>query len=279
MIHIRTMTARDVPLGMCLKEQAGWNQTEADWRRVLALQPEGCFVAELDGRLVGTTATSVFDSIGWISMVLVDKSVRGRGVGTQLMRHALTYLDGCGVPTARLDATLPGRPIYERLGFVAEYDLARWTGIADGGQASAAVCPATAEHIEAVSELDCCATGTNRRRLLQCLCQERPEAMLIATDRGRVAGYAWLRLGSQFTHIGPAVAQDVIAGRALVDALIHRSAGQSVLLDIPVDNRPAMLWAESRGLGVQRRLTRMYRGEPVHDRPAQLWAGFGPEKG
>jgi hypothetical protein len=195
------------------------------------------------------------------------------------MRHALAYLDGCGVPTARLDATQLGQPIYERLGFVAEYDLARWTGIAAGGQASVAVAPAAAEHIEAISELDRYVTGTDRRRLLQQLHQERPEAMHVATGCGRVAGYAWFRPGSQFTHIGPAVAQDVNSGRALVDFLIHCSAGQPILLDIPVDNRPAMLWAESRGLGVQRRLTRMYRGEAVHDRPAQLWAGFGPEKG
>jgi hypothetical protein len=33
MLHLRLMTPRDVPLGMRLKEQAGWNQTEVDGRR------------------------------------------------------------------------------------------------------------------------------------------------------------------------------------------------------------------------------------------------------
>jgi GNAT superfamily N-acetyltransferase len=87
------MTVADVPLGMRLKEQAGWNQTEADWRRFLDLEPEGCFVAELDGQPVGTTTTCVFGSVAWVGMVLVDPAVRGRGVGRSLMKHALDWLD------------------------------------------------------------------------------------------------------------------------------------------------------------------------------------------
>ena len=64
MIHIRTMTAEDVPLGMRLRGQARFNQTEADWRRFLDLEPDGCFVAEnsrhrvchydRDGELIST---------------------------------------------------------------------------------------------------------------------------------------------------------------------------------------------------------------------------------
>ena len=39
--HIRLMTEQDIPLGMRLKTQAGWNQALEDWRRFLAMQPEG----------------------------------------------------------------------------------------------------------------------------------------------------------------------------------------------------------------------------------------------
>ena len=124
-MRIRPMTGADLPLGMRLKAQAGWNQTEADWRRFLHLQPDGCFVAELDGTAVGTTAAFVFGPVAWVAMVLVDEAVRGRGVGTALMRHALAFLDGRGVRSVRLDATPLGRPIYEKLGFVAEYKIGR----------------------------------------------------------------------------------------------------------------------------------------------------------
>ena len=33
------MTKADIPAGMALKARAGWNQSEADWRRLLALEP------------------------------------------------------------------------------------------------------------------------------------------------------------------------------------------------------------------------------------------------
>ena len=53
-----------------------------DWRRFLALQPDGCFVAECDGRPAGTTVACIFGQVGWIAMVLVDASFRGRGIAT-----------------------------------------------------------------------------------------------------------------------------------------------------------------------------------------------------
>src|SRR5437764_6600293 len=99
MLHIRVMSAADIPFGMRLKQQAGWNQLEADWRRYLDLQPDGCFVAELDGQPVGTAATSLFGSVAWIALVLVDNAVRGRGIGTALMERALAFLDQRGVRT------------------------------------------------------------------------------------------------------------------------------------------------------------------------------------
>ena len=48
-IQIRKMTTDDLTLGLRLSRQAGWNQTEADWSRLMYFEPEGCFVAELDG--------------------------------------------------------------------------------------------------------------------------------------------------------------------------------------------------------------------------------------
>src|SRR5205823_2447734 len=94
MVRIRPMTDADLALGMRLKDQAGWNQTEADWRRFLALEPDGCFVAELDATPVATTVTCTFGPVAWLAMVLVEAAVRGRGIGTALAAHALAFLDG-----------------------------------------------------------------------------------------------------------------------------------------------------------------------------------------
>src|SRR5262249_31790482 len=96
-IQVRLMTIADLPLGMRLKTQANWNQVEAGWRRFLALEPDGCFVAELDGVPVGTTTTCIFGDVAWIAAVLVDESLRGKGIGRALMEHALAFLDARGI--------------------------------------------------------------------------------------------------------------------------------------------------------------------------------------
>jgi GNAT superfamily N-acetyltransferase len=158
MLPIRSMNADDVPWGMKLKDQAGWNQTPADWQRLLALQPQGCFAAEYDGQVVGTTCVTCFGAVAWISMVLVDASYRGRGIGTRLMEHALAYLEGKKIKTARLDATPLGRPVYARLGFAAQYDIARREGTAEPipvRRQSPRIVPAAWQQLDAIAGLDC----------------------------------------------------------------------------------------------------------------------------
>jgi GNAT superfamily N-acetyltransferase len=278
-IRLRKMTAADVPLGMKLKQQAGWNQTESDWRRFLELEPEGCFVAEWEGLPVATTTTCVFDSIGWIAMVLVDQSFRHRGIATRLLQHALEYLDRRGVATARLDATPLGRPVYERLGFVAEHELLRLEGVATAREPEAGVAISRAVRVGSLAELDREATGADRRRLLERLLAEQPDGTRVALQGAAVLGYAMLRPGSRATQIGPGVAVTAQAGRALGDWAMSQLAGRPVFADVPLQNQPAVDWARQCGLSEQRPFTRMYRGRPVAEQPRLLWASSGPEKG
>ncbi len=130
-LRLRAMTSADIPLGIRLKTQAGWNQTEADWRRFLTLAPGGSFVAELDSVAVGTAVATALESVGWIAMILVDEQYRGQGIGTRLVERAIAHLrEQPGVRSIRLDATPLGKPLYEKLGFRSQYELARWEGIA-----------------------------------------------------------------------------------------------------------------------------------------------------
>ena len=273
------MTADDLPLGMRLKDEAGWNQTEADWHRFLELGPEGCFVAELDGRPVGTVATCALDAIGWIAMLLVDGSVRRRGIGRRLLEHAVDWLHRQGVRTVRLDATPLGRPIYQRLGFQPDYELTRWEGTAAAGPSPPGVRPATPDEIDAVIALDTGVTATHRARLIRILARQQPDALRVLAGEGRLLGYLAFRPGSRAVQVGPGVAVDERAGLALGDAVLAACAGRRVFLDVPKPNLAATRWAQAKGLVVQRELTRMSLGQRIHDRPASLWASSGPENG
>jgi GNAT superfamily N-acetyltransferase len=272
------MTILDVPLGMRLKHQAGWNQTEADWRRFLDLEPEGCFVAELDGTPVATTVVCTFGPVAWVAMVLVDAAARGRGIGTALMRHALAYLDERGVRSVRLDATPLGRPLYEKLGFVAQFELARHEGVLPSAAKATGVEPAHPEDLEELLALDRAATATDRRPLLLRLFAEQPDVVRVVRRDGRCVGFVTARLGTRALQIGPCIAS-VEAGPLLFADAWHRYAGEYVFIDIPTGNMRAAAMAAAQGLTVQRHLLRMCRGEGIVERVEELWASSGPEKG
>jgi GNAT superfamily N-acetyltransferase len=283
-IHIRMMTAADLPLGMRLKEQAGWNQIEADWRRCLALQPDGCFVAERDGIAVGTTTTCIFGSIAWIAMVLVDAAERGRGIGCALLERALAFLDTQGVRSVRLDATPLGRPLYEKLGFAEEYVLTRFDGMPSIAESAAdssnkiAIRAAHPDDLEEILHLDQGITGTDRQALLRHLFAETAGDWRTARRGDQLVGFAAGRPGSRAYQIGPCLA-GIDAGPLLLADTLRRQIGQRVFVDVPADNCASVAVMESAGLSSQRPLVRMCRGPTPHECREQLWASFGPEKG
>jgi GNAT superfamily N-acetyltransferase len=277
-LRLRPLTVADIPLGLRLKGQAGWNQTEADWRRFLALEPDGGRLAELDGVPVGTVTTCTFGPVAWVAMVLVDEAFRGRGVGRALVAEALAFLDGRGVRSVRLDATPLGRPLYERLGFVAEYSLTRYEGVLPpAGPAVAGVEPAQVEDLDELARWDREVTGTDRRKLLSRLFAEHADAWRVIRAE-EAWGFAAARPGADAVHIGPCVATAEAGPLLLADAA-SRYAGQRVIVDIPTANRPAASLAAGLGLAPSRPLLRMGRGEPVAERVAELWASSGPEMG
>jgi GNAT superfamily N-acetyltransferase len=120
------MTEGDLGAVDELRRLAGWNQTPDDWRRLLELEPEGCFLAEVDGELAGTVTTTAYgQDLAWIGMMLVHPKHRRQGIATRLMSQAIEYLRGRAVRCLRLDATPAGYPLYEKLGFIPEWTLTR----------------------------------------------------------------------------------------------------------------------------------------------------------
>src|ERR1051326_2483087 len=128
-IFVRSMTPSDWPFADSLRALAGWNQTMADWKRLLMLSPRGCFVAEWNGYPAGTVTTiSYGGEVAWIGMLLVHPDFRRRGVGQTLLSRCLDTLVGRGINCIKLDATPEGQPLYQQCGFQAEWCLTRWTG-------------------------------------------------------------------------------------------------------------------------------------------------------
>lgn len=283
-IVVRRLAPADVSFGLALSTAANWNQLEADWRRVVALEPHGCFIASLDDRDVGTVSAVVFDSVAWIGLMLVDPSVRRRGVGRALMEHALAWLEQRYVATVRLDATPLGQPLYEQLGFTVDYLLDRFAG-APRSAPQFAPCPSRLRlNSEATAELeqfDRAISGASRGGFLAALASEWPEESRFARDERneRLIGVRMARRGRAATLIGPCLALEPAAGEYLLSEALARFAGEPVFVDIPREHCAARRLADSAGLAVQRPLARMTRGPRVVERVEAIWASSGPEKG
>lgn len=284
-LEIRPLTEADVPAAMSLKESAGWNQTEADWLRLLRLEPRGCFAATVGERLVGTVTTTAYGGeLAWVGMVLVDPSHRRRGIASRLMGAALSYLDGEGVLTVKLDATPDGRHVYERLGFESELTIERWhrrgtdarpERTTEGAGASIV----EAARLEEILELDRAAFGADRARLVELLFAESSAALVRKTEDG-VRGYALARAGSSADYVGPVVASDPETAARLLEEVLARLASRPVYVDVNTQFESGARSLAVRGFQKQRDLVRMRRG-------AETWAGTsrkvfaiaGPEVG
>ena len=210
-------------------------------------------------------------------MVLVDEAVRGRGVGTALMRHALAFLDGRGVRSVRLDATPLGRPIYEKLGFVAEYELARYAGLLP--TASGALGVESISELLPIFRLDAEVTRTDRNSLLSRMYGENNGAFRVVRRDGEMIAYLASRPGANAMQIGPCAAKEKAAGRLLLTDACARLGGQRVFIDVPLPNRAAVAAVEEMGLTVQRCLLRMGRGEPVRENLPMALGQFGTGEG
>jgi GNAT superfamily N-acetyltransferase len=281
MIAIRSLTSDDLEFAFHLKEQAGWNQTRADWRRFLRLQADGCFLAEWDGQPAGTVVACVFGSVAWIAMMLVEASLRGRGLGRALMERALAYAAEQGAASVRLDATPLGQPLYERLGFRPDFTLTRYAG-ALGAEPAAKTPQAEREDYpvaitaEEAAPLDLEVVGADRRKLLTALWEEQPGWGVLGD--GRVRGYYTVRPGSNAVQIGPCIA-DAASGPLLLQDAFRRFEGRTVFIDVPEMNELGGRVAQGAGLSPQRRLLRMTRGASALERVERLWASSGPELG
>jgi len=266
---IRLLTIADLDGAFELSAGAGWNQRLADWRMLLQLAPAGSFAAVADDRIIGTAIGIDYGTFGWIAMMLVDPSFRGRGLGAALLEAAI----GAVPPELpiRLDATPLGRALYRRYGFEDEAQLTRY--VAEPSRPAIDVTTdlaphhvreLTHAHLPAVIARDDLVFGAHRRIVLEWALDGACQYAHVI-DAGRRPQYCFGRAGRLFDQIGPVVADDDDGARALVTASLRAAEGRAVVVDA-FDNHSGFCdWLQSGGFSASRPLFRM-RHVALHGR-------------
>jgi GNAT superfamily N-acetyltransferase len=263
--EVRDLGPADLAGALELSRLAGWNQTEADWRRLLALSPDACCCIEVDGRVVATTTLVRYDRhCGWIGMVLTHPDWRGRGFARRLVGHSLAIAQKLGIATIKLDATTQGQRLYESFGFRAEQGVERWErqGISD-----------FSESLQSYSlAMDQSAYGYSRADLL--------ESLGVGAKRNdRANAYVLTRPGATRSYIGPCIAQDPDTARQLLTPVVDAVPGSGWFWDIFTDNRNAAALASTMGFKPVRSLVRMSVGPRIREQEQNVYALAGFEFG
>ena len=240
----RRLTLSDVPACESIALEHSWEVGEDRWRLMLGQGDGwGCFAP--DGGLVGTTFLFSYEArVALVAMVLVRKSAGRQGIGRRLVERAMS-----GSPAViYLYATPQGRGLYERMGFVAGEDLARFTGNPKAAPVdrAAQLRPLEPEDLPAAIALDAQAFGASRSAVIAALrgCAVRA---LGAWNDGHLVGSGIATRVGQHVMLGPVSAVEERVGVQLVDALAQGHP-LAVRLDAPARRLALRDWALRAGL-------------------------------
>jgi len=268
--QIRRLGVADIASALMLSTQAGWNQTEDDWRMLIDLAPDGCLGVEVDGELAATTTLVCYGQrLAWLGMVLTKIEFRGCGLARRLLSEVFKLADRMKIETVKLDATDQGRPLYEKSGFRFEQPVERWSRAGIGN--TVALSGETNSLPKQGYETDCEAFGADRSQLLEKLAQRNAPA---------VSSKSWLlaRSGCKTAYLGPCVSDDAGDARTLIAHCVQ-SIKASISWDLLSRNENAVAIAKDIGFTPQRHLTRMVRGKDLRGREKSIYALAGFELG
>jgi ribosomal protein S18 acetylase RimI-like enzyme len=240
--RVELATAADLEGLAALRLAQGWRGNRELLSALLEWESARIFVvrdevgAEETGGLIASTAAIACGAVSVIGNVIVREDRQRRGLGRRVMTAALAWLQERGVRSVFLDATVEGRPLYIKLGFVA-YGLS-WFGDVVVVELRRTVLRARGEGVRVaqwpaaelgrLAALDAAAFGGDRLGLIARLLRQAHTALYVAEDQtGEPTGYALARPleePSIGVHIGPWVARDVRAAAAALEAALDGSA-------------------------------------------------------
>ncbi len=271
---IRPVRLEDMPAVVELTRAAGLAAAAQNIERYTAWGLGRYYAAELDGRLLGTAGAVLHDGASFVGAMAVAPEHRSKGLGRALLERVLDEVSAS--PTALLEATPLGFPLYRKLGFIAEHETLVLERPAPGAPIEPAVSARdesaldesaldeSALDVSALVAFDAPRFGVPRSGLLRGYARELARRAVVLP--GGAFGFAL------DGRVGPIVADDPSDAARILDALLRLPHAGPVTLQLPAVNEPAARLALSRGFVETRRMHRMRRGPAIPARPSSIFA-------
>ena len=261
-ITIRTMTRQEVDIAIDWAAAEGWNPGIHDADSFYAADPNGFFMAQLNGEPVGCiSAVAYDDTFGFLGFYIVRKDLRNQGIGMELWQTAIRYM---GNRTVGGDGVVAMLDKYSQCGFNVAHFNARYEGVGVASEPVSGSCLADLRDLP-FAELvryDRRFFPAPRRQFLKSWINQAGSHSMAAMDGSRLAGYGVIRPCRRGFKLAPIFADTADIAETLFSTLSSFAAGEPVFLDIPVCNRAAMELVERHGMTKVFETARIYRGAP-----------------
>jgi len=267
-VVIRRFCRDDIDFALTLTVREGWDSTAPLFHVCLTHDPDGCFIAEIDGRPAGMITTTRYAASAWVGNLIVDGDHRRKGVGAELMSHAMSWLKRHGVRTMRLEGDPMGIGIYRRLGFVDQFESLRFRKDPPHTVAAGEVRRLDKSELSEVKELDLRCFGDDRGRLLDMLYGVSQGAYCLHAG-GRMDGFALMLPTAAGLRFGPAIASSGAVAEQLLDSALAAFPDVPIIAGVPSVNAMAAGLFESRGFVRTPSSLRMLLGDTTAETDAR----------
>lgn len=282
---IRPFKDGDIDFAYELDVMEQWNDTRKDIERMFSYEPNGCFIAEINGKPVGHVFSISYGRLGWIGLLIVKSEYRRRGIGTLLTKRAIDHLLSRKAKTIKLEAEPTIANFYRKLGFVEEYDSLRFRRVSEKTTSMSIHCvsPLKKKEITKLAKFDAEYFGANRIKVLNGLYQDNSQLCFISYKRSRIIGYVMCRESESGYNVGPFVCtpeNPQVAQKLLMKCMDVMGQNEKIHVGVPSVNRAAIEILNDLDFNKYSMSIRMYLGEKLkNERVDGVFAIGGPMKG
>lgn len=230
--QLRKMQLTDLYAGYVMSQKLSWPHREQDWLQGFRLGAG--FVAVDDEKVIGTILYWRWsDKAATLGLVIVDDAYQGHGIGRALMNAAI---EACNSAAIKLHATVMGKYLYEKLGFVSTGELVQYqTKKLSVCEMTAPVSDltmrkATLADLMEITQLDAQSSSFPRENLWsELICANQTQCLINAENK--IVGVSTLRDFGRGYAIGPTIAPNLDSAKWLISYFLAESAGKFVRID------------------------------------------------
>ncbi|WOH65318.1 GNAT family N-acetyltransferase [Bradyrhizobium sp. BWA-3-5] len=256
---IRAMRPDEISIAIEWAAAEGWNPGLADAACFAAVDPQGFLIGELDGKPAATISCVNYDArFAFLGFYIVRPDLRGKGLGLRIWNAAVAH---AGSRVIGLDGVVAQQNNYRKSGFSLAYANIRYGGTVAAPDAPRSDLVALGDVPFAdVAADDATVFPAPRSSFLRAWIGTSGHVGCALMRDGKLAGWGVIRPCRTGRKIGPLVADDRAAAESVLSALLARTGGGEVFLDVPGINGEASALAESLELAPVFETARMYTG-------------------